>query len=87
MITAASVALLVLLGCIVPCLYRLTVGPHTLDRLIAFDLTGILIAASLAVYATIQGSAAYLEISMGLAILSFVGTVAVAYYLERERDI
>lgn len=85
MTALASVCLIILLACILACLYRLAVGPHALDRVIAFDLTGVLIAVALAAYAIVQDSAAYLDISMGLAILSFVGTVAVAHYLERER--
>jgi multisubunit Na+/H+ antiporter MnhF subunit len=56
-----------------------------LDRLLAFDLTGVLIAVALAVYAVLQGSWFYLEISMGLAVLALVGTVAVAHVIARER--
>jgi multicomponent Na+:H+ antiporter subunit F len=81
-----GICLVVLVGCIVPCLYRIVVGPHVLDRLLAFDLTGVLILVALAVFATIQGSWAYLEISMGLAVLAFVGTIAVAHYVARERS-
>lgn len=84
MTTLASVCLFILLACILACLYRLAVGPHALDRVIAFDLTGVLISVALAALAIVHDSAAYLDISMGLAILAFVGTVAVAHYLERE---
>ncbi|MDQ4075864.1 MAG: monovalent cation/H+ antiporter complex subunit F [Chloroflexota bacterium] len=80
----AAVALLVVVICIIPCVYRIAVGPHALDRLLAFDLAGVLLSLAVAVYAIIQGSWAYLEISMGLAVLAFVGTIAVAQYIERE---
>lgn len=85
MTTIAAVCLVVLLACLVPCLYRIVAGPHALDRLLAFDLSGALISAALAVFAIIQGSWVYLEISMGLALLAFVGTVAIAHYIERAR--
>jgi multicomponent Na+:H+ antiporter subunit F len=85
MMTVAMVCLAVLLLCVLFCLYRLAVGPHTVDRLLAFDLTGVLIAASLAVFALIQESWVYLEISMGLAVLAFVGTLAITHYVERGR--
>jgi len=74
-----------LLGCIVVCLYRLARGPRMLDRLLAFDLTGVLTAVAVAVYGILQRSWLYLDISMGLAVLSLVGTVAVAHLIARER--
>lgn len=85
MTVIVTVCLLLLVACIVPCLYRIAVGPNALDRLIAFDLTGVLVAASLAVFAIVQDSWAYLEISMGLIVLAFVGTLAIAHYFERGR--
>jgi multisubunit Na+/H+ antiporter MnhF subunit len=81
----ATVCLFVILACMVVCLYRLARGPRMFDRLLAFDLTGILAAAAIAVYGIIQNSWLYLEISMGLAVLSLVGTVAVAHLIARER--
>jgi multisubunit Na+/H+ antiporter MnhF subunit len=85
MTALATACMLVLLACMVPCLYRLVVGPHVFDRLLAFDLIGVLLAAALAVYAIIQQSWVYLEISMGLAVLALVATVAVAHFIGRER--
>ena len=85
MITIAIVCLVILIACMVPCLYRIAMGPHALDRLLAFDLIGVLVSVALAVFAIVQGSWAYLEISMGLAVLAFVGTLAIAHYIERGR--
>lgn len=83
MMMIASVCLLVLAACMMACVYRIIVGPDAVDRLLAFDLVGVLIAVSLAVFAVIQGSWVYLETSMGLAVLAFVGTMAIAHYVER----
>ena len=85
MTTIGGACLVVLVACIAPCLYRIATGPHALDRLLAFDLTGVLVSVVLAVFAVVQGSWAYLEISMGLAVLAFVGTLAIAHYIERGR--
>jgi multisubunit Na+/H+ antiporter MnhF subunit len=85
MTAVATVCLLLLAACIVPCLYRLATGPHALDRLLAFDLIGVLLAAITAVHSIVQQSWFYLEISMGLAVLSLVGTVAIAHFVDRER--
>jgi multicomponent Na+:H+ antiporter subunit F len=81
----ATICLTILFGCIGACLYRLARGPRILDRLLAFDLTGVLLAAALAVYGIVQDSWFYLEISMGLAVLALVATVAVAHLIARER--
>lgn len=85
MTTLATACLLIVAACLIPCLYRLAVGPHALDRLVAFDLTAVLIALAIAIYAIVQQSWVYLEISMGLAVLSLVGTVAVAHYIGNEQ--
>jgi multisubunit Na+/H+ antiporter MnhF subunit len=80
-----TLCLFVLIGCIIACLYRLVVGPDSLNRLIAFDLIGVLVALSLALFAILRESWVYVEISMGLAVLSVVATVAIAHFIERER--
>jgi multisubunit Na+/H+ antiporter MnhF subunit len=85
MITVATFCLFALIGCIIACLYRLVVGPDALNRLIAFDLIGVLVALALAIFAIIRESWVYVEISMGLAVLSVVATVAIAHFIERER--
>ena len=85
MTTIVTVCLVLLVASIVPCLYRVAVGPHALDRLLAFDLAGVLVAVSVAAFAIIQESWAYIEISMGLSVLAFVGTLAIAHYMERGR--
>lgn len=80
-----TVCLLVISACMLPCLYRLATGPHLLDRLLAFDLVAVLLALILALYAVLTEAWFYVEISMGLAVLGLVGTVAVAHLVERER--
>jgi multicomponent Na+:H+ antiporter subunit F len=77
--------LLILIACMAPCVYRIAAGPNAFDRLVGFDLLGVLLSASLAIHAVLTGTWFYLEISMGLAVLAFVGTVAVAHYVERGR--
>ena len=81
----ATICLVVLVICILPCVYRIIIGPHAVDRLLAFDLAGILIAVSLGVFAIIQDSWVYLEIAMGVAVLAFIGTMAIVHYIERGR--
>jgi multisubunit Na+/H+ antiporter MnhF subunit len=85
MIAIATLCLFVLFGCMIACIYRMVTGPDALNRLIAFDLLGVLVALALALFAIIRDSWLYLEVSMGLAVLSVVATVAIAHFIERER--
>ncbi len=83
--TIAALCLLVLVACMAACLYRLVIGPDALNRLVAFDLIGVLVSLSLAVLAIVRGTWVYVEISMGVAVLAVVSTVAVAHFVEQER--
>ena len=64
---------------------RLTRGPTLPDRVIAIDLIGVLIVCVLVVVASGQGGAVFLDVAIFIALVSFVGTVAYARYVERER--
>jgi multicomponent Na+:H+ antiporter subunit F len=64
---------------------RLARGPSLPDRVISLDLIGILIVCVLVLVAADSGQPAFLDVAMVIALISFVGTVAYASYLERER--
>jgi multicomponent Na+:H+ antiporter subunit F len=63
---------------------RLARGPSLPDRVVALDLLASLAVALGAVYAIRFGSDVFLGPSLVLALLSFLGTVAVARFLERS---
>jgi multicomponent Na+:H+ antiporter subunit F len=65
---------------------RLVRGPSLPDRVISIDLLGILVVCVLVVVAGDSGQQAFLDVAMVIALISFVGTVAYASYLERERS-
>lgn len=62
--------------------YRLLRGPSMIDRIIALDLIAGILLCMLAIFAVRFRQIALLDIGLTLAILSFLGTVAVARYLE-----
>ncbi|MEA1913185.1 MAG: cation:proton antiporter [candidate division WOR-3 bacterium] len=64
------------------CLYRIAVGPTPPDRMVAIDILGILVVGICALYAAYTGKGFYLYIAISWAILSFVGTLALAKFLE-----
>jgi multicomponent Na+:H+ antiporter subunit F len=63
---------------------RLAKGPTLPDRVIAIDLIGVLMVCILAVMAGVTAEQAFLDVAMVVALISFVGTVAYARYIERE---
>ena len=65
---------------------RLVKGPTLPDRVIAIDLIGVLMVCVLVVMAGWTTEQAFLDVAMVVALISFVGTVAYARYIERERS-
>jgi multicomponent Na+:H+ antiporter subunit F len=63
---------------------RLARGPTMPDRIAALDLMSVLALAMTAVYAIFTNQPVYLDVGIALALLTFVGTVAFAGYLERS---
>ena len=65
---------------------RLAKGPTLPDRVIAIDLIGVLLVCVLVVTGGVTAQQAFLDVAMVVALISFVGTVAYAGYIERERS-
>jgi multicomponent Na+:H+ antiporter subunit F len=63
---------------------RLVKGPTLPDRVIAIDLIGVLMVCVLVVMAGVTAQQAFLDVAIVVALISFVGTVAYARYIERE---
>lgn len=77
--------ILPLLGAsIVLAFVRLVRGPSLPDRVIALDLMATLIIAISAAYSVVTEQPAYLDVAIVLALITFQGTVAFAYYLNRR---
>ena len=64
---------------------RLMRGPTLPDRVVAIDLIGVVIVCTLVVVASVDGAAVFLDVALFIALISFVGTVAYARYVEREQ--
>ena len=63
---------------------RLALGPSLADRAVVLDLLATLSQGVLAVYAVVTGEPALLDVAIAIALLSFLGTIAFARYIERE---
>jgi len=80
--TGAWLFMLLLSFCSFLCLYRIGIGPTAPDRTVAIDILGTLVVSFCAVMAIVTGIGFYLDIAITWALLSFIGTVALAKYLE-----
>lgn len=65
------------------CVYRLIKGPDLPDRILAIDTLYINAAALLVVMGIRDASSIYFEAALLIALMGFVGTVALARYLAR----
>ncbi len=63
---------------------RLTRGPSLPDRVIALDLISVLAMGYIIVYAVRFNQPNFIDVAIILALITFVGTIAFAYYLERR---
>ena len=64
-------------------LYRLAIGPDAPDRILALDTLYINGIALVVLLDLVLGTRLYLETALLMAVMGFVGTVALAKYLKR----
>ena len=63
---------------------RVVRGPSLPDRVVALDLMASFIIAISAAYSVASGQSSYLYAALVLALITFLGTVAFAYYLHKR---
>lgn len=63
---------------------RLLRGPTLPDRVVALDLIGAVCIAVIAAYAEAYHEPAFLDVAIAVGLITFLGTVAVARYIERS---
>jgi len=64
------------------CLYRIGTGPTAPDRTVAIDILGTLIVGFCCMFALWLERDFYINIAIAWALVSFIGTIALAKYLE-----
>lgn len=68
-------------------LRRVVRGPTLPDRVVALDLVGVLVLGIAVVCAARTGLDYFLDVAIVIALVSFVGTVAYARYIETAERI
>ena len=79
----AGLALAILHLALLLAFVRIVRGPSLPDRVVALDLSGTLVVGIIAVYGLLTAQPAVLDVAIALALVSFLGSVAFARYLER----
>ncbi|MCD6227928.1 MAG: cation:proton antiporter [Candidatus Omnitrophica bacterium] len=75
--------ILIIGGGILFCFLRMIKGPTPSDRAVALDTLSTVITAFLVVLGYIFKRYIYLDVSLVYAVLAFVGSVAIARFIEK----
>ena len=67
-------------------LLRFVRGPVAVDRVIAFDVLTIISVTGIVLIAVLESRAIYLDVALVYALLSFLGVIVIARYLEGTKD-
>lgn len=65
-------------------LIRFVKGPYTLDRVVSLDFLINIGIGIIAIYSMVTDHASFLDVAMILALIAFLGTIALSYYLEQR---
>jgi multicomponent Na+:H+ antiporter subunit F len=63
---------------------RLVCGPTLPDRVIAMELISTIVIGLLVTYAVASEEGSYLDVALIVALIAFIGTVSIAYSIERR---
>lgn len=67
-------------------LIRITLGPSVLDWVVASDVMVSIVVCALGAYAALTDAWTTLPLLISLALVGFLGSVAVARFVARDRD-
>ncbi len=81
--TVIQIVLIIMSLSILICFVRVIIGPTMADRVVALDTVGINLIGFIGLIIILQGTIAYVEVALVIGILAFIGTIALAKFLER----
>lgn len=80
-----NAALLVLIVLLVPCIYRMWIGPDSVDRLQAIDTVTTILIGIIVLLMLVRNDRMFVDIAIALAAFGFIGTLALARYISEKR--
>ncbi len=81
--TILTIALVLIAASLLISLYRFIKGPSAVDRVISFDVMTISSIALIGLIAYFAGRVIYLDVAVVYGLLSFLGVLIIARYLEK----
>jgi multicomponent Na+:H+ antiporter subunit F len=69
---------------LIACLWRVIRGPTFADRVLSLDMISIIVIGFVALYAVESNAAVILDVTVVVAVLAFLSTVAFAYLIEKQ---
>lgn len=78
-----TLAQVILAAAMIAAVYRLIIGPRAQDRILSLDALYLNAMLMLITFGIRLGTSIYFEIALIIALLGFVGTVALAKFLMR----
>ncbi|PSL45065.1 multisubunit sodium/proton antiporter MrpF subunit [Salsuginibacillus halophilus] len=83
--------LVIMSGSLFICFLRAVIGPTMSDRVVALDTFGLNMIGFIGILMMLQDTTAYAEVMLVIAVLAFLGSVALAKFIERgvviDRDL
>ena len=80
-----GIFIIILISLCFLCLLRIALGPTLADRMVGIDILGVLVVGVCALLAVKLEREFLIDISLAWVFLSFIGTIALAKYLENKR--
>ncbi len=78
------IAMALLLAALFIGFIRLVKGPGAAERVAAFDLIALTILAFILLYSIHNRNDIYIDITIVIALVAFIGTVAISSYLKQK---
>ena len=77
-----NISVIIALSAVLLATFRLLRGPSVADYVVALDVMTIITLSLMAFIARFAGRVIYLDVALVYALMSFLGVVAVARYIE-----
>ena len=81
---AAGISLTLVMISIVLVFVRVLRGPSLPDRVMGLDMIGLMAVSVIVLTAIVSGEAVLIDAAIALALVSFLGTLAFARFIERR---
>lgn len=85
LLAVSQICLIALYASGAMCLYRIVIGPSAADRAVALDTLTMVFIGIICVLCMIWGSDLYFDAVWILTLVGYLGSVAIARYLEKGR--